>query len=224
MKPIAHLRSALREKFGIPRQANMVPSLRSWIVFEAEFRQAECFRGLEDFSHLWLIWRFHLHGEKWQPTVRPPRLGGNQRMGVFATRSSFRPNGLGLSVVKIESINLNAKDGAYIEVSGADMVDATPIYDIKPYLPYADALPEATGGFASQHEWKEALPVCFAAGVDLPDAAWRQTAIELLSQDPRPAYQDDPERVYHLIIAPYELSFRVIDQAVEILRISPLEP
>ncbi len=222
MEAIAHMRSPFKEKFGIPRQPNVAGSVRGHIVFTPEYRQAECFRGLEEFSHLWLIWRFHLHGEKWQPTVRPPRLGGNERLGVFATRSSFRPNGLALSVVKIENIDLHASDGAIIEVSGADLVDGTPIYDIKPYVPYADALPEARGGFTQTHEWKQPLEVSFSEGVALPDSAYLSALTEVLAQDPRPAYQEDAQRVYHLIFAPYEVHFRVEGGRVIVQRLDLL--
>ena len=143
MQPIAYIRSPFAEKFGVPRQGNLAPHVISEIVFEPEFRNEDCVRGLEKFSHLWLIWQFHCNGSDWHPTVRPPRLGGNTRLGVFATRSPFRPNGLGLSVVKIVSI----EPGPVIRVSGADMVDGTPIYDIKPYVPYSDAISDAAAGF-----------------------------------------------------------------------------
>ncbi len=216
MQPIAHMRSPFKEKFGIPRQSNVARGVRSWLVFEPEFRHEACFRGLEEFSHLWLIWQFHLHGEKWQPTVRPPRLGGNARVGVFATRSSFRPNALALSVVRLEAIHLHASDGAIIEVSGADLVDGTPIFDIKPYIPYADAIPEARGGFVHSHEWKAPLEVRFAPELMAVDELWRRALIEVLEQDPRPAYQQDEQRVYHLVFAPYEVHFRVRGQCVEV--------
>ncbi len=223
MNPIAHMRSPFKEKFGIPRQPNVASRVRGHLVFSPEYRQAECFRGLEEFSHLWLIWQFHLHGEKWQPTVRPPRLGGNERLGVFATRSSFRPNGLALSVVKIEHIDLHASDGAIIEVSGADLVDGTPIYDVKPYVPYADCLPDACGGFTQTHEWKPQLRVCFVADITSADQAWVEALQEVLAQDPRPAYQDDSQRVYHLIFHPCEVHFRVEGDELFVLSIDPLD-
>ena len=211
MHVIAHLRSPYVEKFGVPRQGNLVPHLRAQIVFTPEFRHREALRGLDCFSHLWIIWNFHLNGEQWSPTVRPPRLGGNTRMGVFATRSPFRPNGLGLSVLKIESIELDSPEGPIIEVSGADMVDGTPIYDIKPYIPYADSIEDAQGGF-SQSGQCQPLSMRFDEGVILPasiDEDWLAALAETLAQDPRPAYQDDSNRVYHLMLRPYELSFRV---------------
>ncbi len=212
MQPIAHIRSPFKEKFGIPRQSNVARAVRSWIVFEPDYRQPECFRGLEDFSHLWLIWCFHLHGERWQPTVRPPRLGGNERLGVFATRSSFRPNGLALSVVRIGQLCPHASDGAIIEVSGADLVDGTPIYDIKPYVPYADSIPEACGGFTQSRAWKAPLTVQFAPEIRALDEDWKRALTEVLEQDPRPAYQNDPERMYHLLFDAYEVHFRVVDE------------
>ncbi len=222
MQPIAHIRSPFREKFGIPRQSNVARAVRSWIVFEPDYRQPECFRGLEEFSHLWLIWRFHLHGEKWQPTVRPPRLGGNARLGVFATRSSFRPNGLALSVVRIEQIRSDASDGAIIEVSGADLVDGTPIYDIKPYVPYADAIPEARGGFTQSHAWKAPLAVYFPPELSDINEDWKRALTEVLEQDPRPAYQNDPERIYHLLFDTYDVHFRVAGEQVFICSIQAL--
>lgn len=218
MQRIATIKSPFAEKFGVPRQGNLAPHAISEIVFEPEFRHPDFIRGLEQFSHLWLIWQFHHNGELWHPTVRPPRLGGNTRLGVFATRSSFRPNGLGLSVVKIVSI----EPGPVIRVSGADMVDGTPIYDIKPYIPYADALPEASGGFTETEAKWPLLPVSWAVSPPA-DAAeeWRLGLEETLAQDPRPAYQEDPQRVYHLIFKPYEVDFRVQEAEVIITAIRP---
>ncbi len=215
MEPIAYLRSPYAEKFGVPRQAALAPHVVSEIRFEAAYRLPECVRGLEQFSHIWLIWGFHCNsGTPWRPTVRPPRLGGNTRMGVFATRSPFRPNGLGLSAVRLLSVEL----GPVLRVSGADMVDGTPIYDIKPYLPYADALPDANAGF-TEHPWR-LLQVRMPASAGIPAetlAAMRET----LAQDPRPAYQDDPERVYHLVFKPYEIAFRVAGGVVCVESITP---
>lgn len=213
MQPIAHIRSPYAEKFGVPRQGNLAPHVISEIIFEPPYRNPECVRGLEAFSHLWLIWKFHHNGETWHPTVRPPRLGGNTRLGVFATRSPFRPNGLGLSVVKL----LSVEPGPVLRVSGADMVDGSPIYDIKPYVPYADSIPEAAGGFTSvarpllQVEWQTARP-------DEP-AEWVAALEETLAQDPRPAYQDDAQRVYHLLFRPWEISFRVENGKACIIRL-----
>lgn len=203
MQPVAILHSPFAEKFGVPRQGNLAPHVRSRVVLEPDFRGTDCLRGLEGFSHVWLIWGFHCNGSEWHPTVRPPRLGGNARVGVFASRSPFRPNGLGLSVVKIVSVEA---DG--IVVSGADMVDGTPIYDIKPYVPYSDAIPEAASGFTAA-PWEPLavqLPPQLPAGTT-PD--WVAALRETLAQDPRPAYQNDPQRVYHLILKPFEVSFRV---------------
>lgn len=213
MQPIAHIRSPYAEKFGVPRQGNLAPHVISEIIFEPPYRNPECVRGLEAFSHLWLIWKFHHNGETWHPTVRPPRLGGNTRLGVFATRSPFRPNGLGLSVVKL----LSVEPGPVLRVSGADMVDGSPIYDIKPYVPYADSIPEAAGGFTSvarpllQVEWQTVRP-------DEP-AEWVAALEETLAQDPRPAYQDDAQRVYHLLFLPWEISFRVENGKACIIRL-----
>lgn len=203
MQPVAILHSPFAEKFGVPRQGNLAPHVRSRVVLEPSFRGTDCLRGLEGFSHVWLIWGFHCNGTEWHPTVRPPRLGGNARVGVFASRSPFRPNGLGLSVVKMVSVEA---DG--IVVSGADMVDGTPIYDIKPYVPYSDAIPEAASGFTAA-PWEPLavqLPPQLPAGTT-PD--WVVALRETLAQDPRPAYQNDPQRVYHLILKPFEVSFRV---------------
>lgn len=217
MTPIAYVRSPFLEKFGIPRQGNLAPHVISRIVLEPSFCKEECLRGLCDFSHIWLIWGFHRHGEEWHPTVRPPRLGGNERMGVFATRSPFRPNGLGLSAVRL----LEVEKGGVLRVSGADMVDGTPIYDIKPYIPYADAIPEARGGFAEQ-SWQ---PLDVSLPEQLPpqaDASWLQALRETLSQDPRPAYQQDEERLYHLILYPFEVHFHVRRGVAVVEEICPL--
>lgn len=203
LQAVAVLRSPFAEKFGVPRQGNLAPHVISEVVLEPAFRGTDCLRGLEGFSHLWLIWGFHCNGSDWHPTVRPPRLGGNTRIGVFASRSPFRPNGLGLSVVKIMSV-----EQGVIRVSGADMVDGTPIYDIKPYVPYSDAIPEAASGFTAA-PWEPLevqLPPQLPAGTS-PE--WVAALKETLAQDPRPAYQDDPQRVYHLILLPFEVDFRV---------------
>lgn len=217
MEPIAHIRSPFADKFGVPRQPNLAPHVISEIVFEPSYCNPECVRGLADFSHLWLIWRFHCHeAAGWHPTVRPPRLGGNTRLGVFATRSPFRPNGLGLSVVRLVSV----EPGPVLRVSGADMVDGTPIYDIKPYVPYADSLPAATGGFTETP--RHMLTVQFDCKLPPhvpPD--WQLAVSEVLAQDPRPAYQQDPERVYFLIFKPFEVSFRVEAGVAHVLHIRP---
>ncbi len=217
MEPIAHIHSPYAEKFGVPRQGNLAPSVESVIEFTPAYRNPDCLRGMEQFSHLWLIWGFDRNGSDWSPTVRPPRLGGNVRLGVFATRSPFRPNGLGLSVVRLLAVEA---DGT-LRVSGADMVDGTPIYDIKPYIPYADSLPEATAGFTETPweplsvQWETSLPP------NLP-AHWRAALEETLAQDPRPAYHEDPQRVYHLILLPYDVSFRVENGVAHVLSLRPV--
>jgi tRNA-Thr(GGU) m(6)t(6)A37 methyltransferase TsaA len=207
---IAHIRSDFSQKFGIPRQSGLVEELEAAVVFRPEYRRPEALRGLEGFSHLWLIWEFsQAKREVWSPTVRPPRLGGNQRLGVFATRSPFRPNPIGLSCVRLTGIDLTTPEGPILRVSGADLLDGTPIYDIKPYLPYADCKPEAVGGFAAQP--KEA-----SLTVDIPPVWLERVPPEkraalrgVLAQDPRPSYQDDPERVYGMSFAGLEVKFQV---------------
>lgn len=206
---IARIHSDFPEKFGIPRQSGLVPELTARIVFEPLYRNPDAVRGLEDFSHIWLIWQFSAAvRDGWSPTVRPPRLGGNTRMGVFATRSPFRPNALGLSSVRLLSVEPDTADGPVLVVSGADLMDRTPIFDIKPYVPYADCHPEAVGGFAPApsavlavdfpQELLEKLP---------PDR--REALRGVLAQDPRPQYQNDPERLYGLSFAGYEVRFTV---------------
>ena len=212
MEPIAHIRSDFATKFGVPRQAGLVEELRAAVVFESPYRVPEALRGIEGFSHLWLIWEFsQARREGWSPTVRPPRLGGNQRVGVFATRSPFRPNPIGLSCVGLVGVELDTAQGPLLHVSGADLVDGTPILDIKPYLPYADCRPGAAGGFAG------AAPAD-ALAVDVPPAlldrvpAGRRTALlGVLAQDPRPPYQEDPRRVYGFGFAGLEVRFTVRD-------------
>ena len=210
MKVIARIRSDFPEKFGIPRQSGLVPELRSKIVFEPEFRNADALRGIEGFSHLWLIWQFSAAvRDTWSPTVRPPRLGGNERVGVFATRSPFRPNALGLSCVKLESVQHEDGLGDVLLVSGADLMDLTPIYDIKPYLPYADCRPEASGGFTGSGGGAT-LAVDFpAALLERVPADKRAALTGVLSRDPRPPYQHDPERVYGLDFAGVNIRFTV---------------
>ncbi len=210
MEHIAVIRSDFSDKFGIPRQSGLAPSLLARIVFEPAYRDPEALRGLEGFSHLWLIWEFSESlGHPWSPTVRPPRLGGNKRLGVFATRSPFRPNPIGLSCVRLEQIVKTKQEGTVLIVSGADLMDGTPIYDIKPYLPYADCIPDAIGGFAGQRP--EA-----ALSVEIPDNLLerlpedkREALREVLSQDPRPRYQNDPERSYSMSFSGFTVRFRV---------------
>ena len=220
MKVIARIRSDFPEKFGIPRQSGLVPQLRAKIVFEPEFRNADALRGIEGFSHLWLIWQFSAAvRETWSPTVRPPRLGGNERVGVFATRSPFRPNAVGLSCVKLEGVAHEEGSGDVLIVSGADLMDGTPIYDVKPYLPYADAHPEARGGFAPSPKETVAVdcpPELLAA---LPEGQ-REALLGVLAQDPRPQYQHDPERVYGMSFGGWDVKFRVCGKRLEVLSLA----
>ena len=210
MHIIATIRSDFPTKFGIPRQSGLVEELRATVVFEPEYRNPDALRGLEEFSHLWLIWQFsQAVRDTWSPTVRPPRLGGNTRMGVFATRSPFRPNPIGLSCVRLEGIEKDPSLGHVLVVSGADLMDGTPILDVKPYLPYADAHPEALGGFTGNVGGK-VLEVDFPAQLlDKVPEDKRQALIGVLSRDPRPSYQHDPDRVYGMAFAGLEVRFSV---------------
>lgn len=210
LKEIAVIRTDFPEKFGIPRQSGLVEELRSTLVFHPEFRVPEALRGLEQYSHLWLIWEFSKAvREDWKPTVRPPRLGGNTRMGVFATRSPYRPNPLGLSCVRLEEIDFDAPDGPLLHLSGADLMDGTPIYDIKPYLPYVDCRPEASNGFAlAQQEGVLSVELPKELAELVPEDR-RGALISVLAQDPRPQYISDPERVYTMSFAGLEVSFTV---------------
>jgi len=220
MHIIARIRNDFPTKFGLPRQSGLVNEVRSMIVFEPEYRVPEALRGIEGYSHLWLIWQFHqAERESWSPTVRPPRLGGNARMGVFATRSPFRPNPIGLSSVKLEAIQQDAQLGTVLIVSGADLMNGTPIYDIKPYLPYADCHPEATGGFA--HEVKAyAVEVCIPEELLAKVPADKRDALRgVLAQDPRPGYQRDPERTYGFEYAGMEVRFRVAEGVLTVTEI-----
>lgn len=219
-KIIAKIKSDFDTKFGVPRQSGLVPGLKSRIRFEPEFRNADALRGLEGFSHLWIAWIFSENiRESWSPTVRPPRLGGNKRLGVFATRSSFRPNPLALSCVKIEEIHLDGDEGPEIVVSGADLMDGTPIVDIKPYIPYTDARPEAIGGFTDS-VFKNRLHVNAPAEIlNKLESEKRDALVAVLEQDPRPAYQDDPERIYGFSFAGREIKFKVNHETLELLSI-----
>lgn len=220
MRPVARIRSDFPEKFGIPRQSGVVESLVAKIVFEPEFRVMDAVRGLEDFSHIWLIWEFsEAVRDTWSPTVRPPRLGGNVRMGVFATRSPFRPNPIGLSCVKLLKVEEDKTLGPVLTVAGADLMDGTPIYDIKPYIPYADCHPDAKGGFTTNVEMKP-LTVDFPVGLlEKVPQEQREALIGVLEQDPRPRYQKDPERVYGLSFAEMEIKFTVSDRTVSVVEI-----
>lgn len=220
MHTIAHIRTDLPEKFGVPRQSGLVPQLQGTIVFEPEYQNPDALRGLESFSHLWLIFRFHrAEREGWSPTVRPPRLGGNRRMGVFATRSPFRPNNLGLSCVKLEGVSRDEKLGPVIRVSGADLVDGTPILDIKPYLPYADCPRDATGGFTDPLEAEPLEVECDEALLAGLEAQQRAGLMGVLACDPRPRYQEDPERVYGLAFAGKNVKFTVRDRVLTVLAV-----
>ena len=221
LKVIAHIRTAFPTKFGIPRQSGLVDSLRGEIIFTPEYRSADAVRGLKDFSHIWLVWQFSgAVRDTWSPTVRPPRLGGNTRMGVFATRSPFRPNPLGLSSVKLEGIEMRPEVGPVLLVRGADLMDGTPIYDIKPYIPYADCHTDAAAGFTAQTQFHHVEVVC-------PEEVWAQVpAAErdglrgVLENDPRPSYQHDPERVYGMEFAGLEVHFKVDGDTLTVTDIS----
>lgn len=222
MKPIAHICSDFPAKFGIPRQAGLVAELKAQVVFEPEFRNPEALRGIDGFSHLWLIWEFSQNRrEGWSPTVRPPRLGGNVRMGVFATRSPFRPNPIGLSCVQLDRVEWDGPQGPVLRVLGADLMDGTPIYDIKPYVPYADCRPEATQGFAPPDTNRR-------LEVEIPEEllnrvpeTHRAALQGVLAQDPRPAYQRDPERIYGFGFAGLEVRFSVQDGVLRVEEVRP---
>lgn len=208
VNPIAHIETDFPEKFGIPRQSGLVNSLTSRIVFLPQYRNPDAFRGIEGFSHIWLLWEFS-EVEGWSPTVRPPRLGGNRRMGVFATRSPFRPNRIGLSAVKLDKIEYNSPQGTILYVSGADLMNGTPILDIKPYLPYADSKPNATNGFAlSQTEGTLSVDIPTEL-LELVPEEKREALRETLAQDPRPQYQNTSERIYTMSFSGLEVSFRI---------------
>ena len=221
MKIIARIHTDFKEKFGIPRQSGLVNSLRARIVFEPEYRVKEALRGIEDFSHLWLIWEFsEAKRENWSPTVRPPRLGGNKRVGVFATRSPFRPNPIGLSSVKLIGVEHSTAEGDVLIVSGADLMDGTPIYDIKPYLPFTDSHPDAIGGFADEkkeYSIKVEIPEKVAESVP-PERI--EEIKELLAQDPRPSYHDDEMREYGMTYAGLDISFKATSGTIEVTKIT----
>ena len=221
--PIAHIYNDFDEKFGVPRQSGLAPDILSVIVFEKPYRAAESLRGIDGYSHLWLIWQFSECGGRWSPTVRPPRLGGNRRMGVFATRSPFRPNGLGLSSVRLEKVEHTAENGDVLIVSGADLMNGTPIFDIKPYIAYSDSHPDAVSGFADAFS-------SYALEVDCPDGLLsrlpeekRKGLTELLALDPRPSYQSDPDRVYAVVYAGFEVKFSVCETVLTVKSIERAE-
>ena len=224
MKIIARIHTDFKTKFGIPRQSGVVEELRGEIVFEPEFRSAEAVRGMEDWSHIWLLWQFseNLRSD-WSPTVRPPRLGGNTHVGVFATRSPFRPNSIGLSCVKLERVEIDAERGPVIYVSGADLMDGTPIFDIKPYLPYADCHPEAIGGFTDKTEFKT-LNVEIPKNVQSSIPADKLNALKgVLENDPRPHYHNDADRIYGFEFAGFEIHFKVCDNNLIVTEIDEVK-
>ena len=222
MNIIAHIHTDFPQKFGIPRQSGLVEGLTGAIVFEPEYRSPDAVKGLEDYDYLWLLWKFQVpEKQHWSATVKPPRLGGNTPVGVFATRSPFRPNPIGLSAVKLEGIELHTPDGPLLHVSGADLLDGTPIFDIKPYLPYADAHPEAAGGFAAGGE-------DYRLTVDFPPDLLERLSPEdrlalpgVLEQDPRPSYQDAPDRVYGMAFGSWEVKFSVQGKRLTVLSLEP---
>ncbi len=221
MKTIARIHTDFPTKFGIPRQSGIIASLQATIVFEPEYRNPDAVRGLEDFSHIWLLWQFsEAVRDDWSPTVRPPRLGGNVRKGVFATRSPFRPNPIGLSSVKLEKVEIDPKFGPILHVSGADLMDGTPIYDIKPYIAYTDSHPEAVSGFAT-------TPAEFLLEVVFPESllqkvpeSQRKSLTDVLAHDPRPQYQDDPDRVYGMAFGGMEVKFKVEERLLTVVEVN----
>lgn len=222
INPIAYIHTEFSEKFGIPRQSGLAGSLRGKIVFTEPYRNADALRGLDGFSHLWLIWEFSANSNKdqWQPTVRPPRLGGNERMGVFATRSPFRPNPLGLSCVEVDHIELESPDGPVIFVKGADLMDGTPIYDIKPYIKYADVRPHAVCGYVDSLDERNLdvhIPKELSDKVE--DKSLLGALVETLRLDPRPSYHDDPEREYGLSFAGLNVRFKVFLRKLKVTAI-----
>lgn len=224
MEIIGHIHTDFSEKFGIPRQSGLVEELKASIVFLPEYRQPEAFRGLEEFSHIWILWQFHkAERENWSATVKPPKLGGNTRMGVFATRSPFRPNNIGLSSVKLDSIEFTKENGPVLHVSGADLLDGTPIYDIKPYLAYTDSHPEATGGF-TEHIDTNPLIVDFPTNLlNLIPPDKQAALLALLEQDPRPGYQHEPERKYGVAFAGYDVRFYVDGNHLTVVEVVPYQ-
>ena len=222
MKIIAHIKIDFTSKFGIPRQSGLVPEMMSQIIFEPEFRNPDAIRGLEDFSHLWLIWNFSQSKPTESLTVRPPRLGGNKRMGVFATRSPFRPNPIGLSCVKIEKIEIDADLGPVISVLSADLMDGTPIYDIKPYIPYADCIPNAVGGFADnvkEYRLNVNMPSDICGDID---EKFKSALYEILANDPRPSYQNEPERIYSFEFGGYKIRFKADEKNLTLTELKKL--
>ena len=224
IKPIAYIRTDFSSKFGIPRQSGLVDELEATIVFEPEYRNPDALRGIEEYSHLWLIWQFSECADKeWTPTVRPPRLGGNKRMGVFATRSPFRPNSLGLSSVKLLGVERTEKEGCVLKVSGADLLDGTPIFDIKPYLAYVDSHPEASNGFALDEKSGSVEVEIENSLLEIIPEQKRKALIAVLAQDPRPGYQDDCERIYGIEFAGFDVRFTVFENKLKVIEVKNLQ-
>ena len=223
MKIIAHISSGYKDKFGIPRQSGMAKNTLSRIIFEKEYRNEAAFKGLEGFSHIWVVRQFsEAVREDWSPTVRPPRLGGNKRVGVFATRSPFRPNSIGLSSVRLEKIEFTKQDGPVLVVSGADMLDGTPIFDIKPYLKFTDSHPDAISGYADEYkDYRLDVKIAAEIAAVLPSDIL-ESAIEMLSLDPRPAYQNDEQRIYGVTFYGYEIKFTVSGEQLNVVGIVKL--
>ena len=223
LKKIAEIKNGFTDKFGIPRQSGLAPSVKSTIVFEPEYRVKEAFRDLEGYSHIWLIWEFSKAvRDQWSPTVRPPRLGGNKRTGVFATRSPFRPNPLGLSCVKLEKVELDTPMGPVLHISGADLLNGTPIYDIKPYLAYADSYPDAVGSFTdSVEKRKVSVTIPTDIATFLPEDTLSSIR-DILAEDPRPAYHEDQERIYKLIYDEFEFSFYVKNETLTVCEVNKI--
>lgn len=222
MNVIARMKSDFPSKFGIPRQSGLVEDLRSTIIFEPAYRNDDALRGIEDFSHIWIIWQFsEAVRQDWSPTVRPPRLGGNTRLGVFATRSPFRPNSIGLSSVRLLGVEHTAEYGTVLHVAGADLMDGTPIFDIKPYIPYADSHSDATGGFTDTAE-DFLLEVDFPAPLlEILPQDKRRAAVGVLSHDPRPSYQRTPDRIYGLTFAEHDIRFTVTGGVLRVIEVIP---
>lgn len=222
LRPIARIRTDFPTKFGVPKQSGLVAALRGEVVFEPEYRVPEAFRGLEGFSHIWLLWQFSAAvRDDWSPTVRPPRLGGNERVGVFASRSPFRPNHIGLSSVRLERIELTADRGPVLHVLGADLMDGTPILDVKPYIPYADSHPDAAGGFTDAVGPRVLRAVVPPELLTRVPAEKRQALLGVLESDPRPSYQDDPDRVYGFGFGGLEIRFRAGDGVLTVTDVRP---
>lgn len=220
MKVIAHIYTDFKTKFGLPRQSGLIEEISGKIVFEKQYRDENAFRGLEDFSHIWMLWEFsQSKRESWSPTVRPPLLGGNKRIGVFATRSPFRPNPIGLSCVRLEKIDFTKDEGPVLYVKGSDLMNGTPIYDIKPYLPYCDSRPDAVGGFTEDlGERRLAVEISEELLGRVPESK-RRELLQVLGGDPRPSYQSDPERVYGFSFADMEVKFKVSDSTLTVTEI-----